>query len=84
MWRAFFLGIGIFMLILGAQFLAVEKAVLRLRESPPATTSIFQDAQAAGANKVVVAQPWWAWSLMSTGAVTCLYSFTIPRRIAGQ
>lgn len=83
MWRAFFLGIGLFMILLGAQFLAVEKAVLRFRDDPPATMGLFPST-APGPNKTVVTQPWWAWSLLSTGAVTCLYSFTIPRRIAGQ
>ena len=83
MWRAFFLGVGIFMLLLGAQFLVVEKAILRAREAPPATTNIFAEQPAVGQNKAILAQPWWAWSLMSTGAVTCLYSFTIPRRMAG-
>ena len=82
MWRAFFLGVGIYMVILGAQFLAVDKAILRLHEDPPATTSFFQGSAAVGPNKAILTQPWWAWSLISTGAVTVIYSFTIPRRMA--
>ena len=27
--------------------------------------------------------PWVPWSLLSTGAVVCLYSFTIPKRMGG-
>jgi hypothetical protein len=26
---------------------------------------------------------WAPWSLMSTGAIVCLYSFTLPRRWNG-
>jgi hypothetical protein len=81
MWRAFFLGIGTYMIILGGQFLAVEKTILRTREPPPAVINIFQAQPQLGPNQVVATQPWWPWSLMSTGAITCLYSFTIPRRM---
>ena len=33
--------------------------------------------------KQIVPPPWAPWSLLSSGAVMCLYSFTIPRRVAG-
>jgi hypothetical protein len=84
MWRALFLAIGIFMLILGAQFLFVDKLILRVREPPVAVGGWFSTEMKPGPNKTIVPQPWWPWSLISTGAVTCLYSFTLPKRLAGN
>ena len=83
MWRAFFLAIGLYMVLLGGQCLAVQKFTLKFRDQP-----IVQEAQGfldetkvkPGAKKVIVPPPWVPWSLMSTGAVVCLYSFTLPRR----
>ena len=52
---------------LGLEALAVEKAVLHAASTAP------------GAREIV--PPEWApWSLLSIGAITVLYSFTIPAR----
>ena len=72
MWRAFFLAIGAYIALLGVEALAVEKAVLK--------------PEMVGQNKLIQKQeivpPQWApWSLMGAGAVTVLYSFTIPPRL---
>ncbi len=74
MWRSFFLAIGVYCLIVGAEALAIETAHLKPRTNGgkivvPART---------------VSTPEWApWSLLSTGAVVVIYSFTIPARAAG-
>lgn len=85
MWRAFFLGAGVFLILLGAQCLGIQKFILKTRQP------IVEQAQQAflfrpqppqvGANREVVPPPWAPWSLMSTGAVVCLYSFSIPARL---
>lgn len=72
MWRAFFLAIGAYVMLLGVEALAIEKAVLK--------------PELVGQDKFVKSQdlvpPEWApWSLMGAGAVTVLYSFTIPPRL---
>ena len=72
MWRAFFLAIGAYVMLLGVESLAVEKAVLK--------------PELVGQGKLVqtpdLVPPEWApWSLMGAGAVTVLYSFTIPPRL---
>lgn len=73
MWRSLFLALGITCVILGVEALAVEKAVLNVK-NPPA-----QEGQAA--SQRVISPPEWApWSLMSAGTVVMLYSFTIPNR----
>jgi hypothetical protein len=85
MWRAFFLAIGLFMAILGGQCLGVQKFTLRIDEDPVVQKGgLLDDIQVTpGAKKVIIPPPWVPWSLMSTGAVVCLYSFTLPRRWNG-
>jgi hypothetical protein len=83
MWRAFFLAIGFFLMVLGVECLGVERMSLKIRENPPAPVSPF-DLEPKVGGQVQVAPPDWApWSLLATGAVMCLYSFTIPKRVAG-
>lgn len=73
MWRAFFLAIGICLGLLGAECLVVEKVVLTTKggASPPGAAKAVRE----------IRPPEWApWTLLSSGAVIILYSFTIPRR----
>lgn len=84
MWRAFFLAIGFFLMLLGVQCLGVEQFNLKIRDKPPAPVSPFDIEVKEGAFKTLTPPPWAPWSLLSSGAVTCLYSFTIPRRVSGN
>jgi hypothetical protein len=84
MWRAIFLAIGIYFVILGVECLGVEKAILKIHGDPPPPVSPW-DTEAKLGTPVTITPPHWApWSLMSSGVVVCLYSFTIPRRVKGQ
>lgn len=82
MWRAFFLSIGLFMILLGGQCLGVQKFTLKFREQPVVTEGGLLDGTKVtpGAKKVITPPNWAPWSMMATGAVVCLYSFTLPRR----
>ncbi len=84
MWRAFFLAIGIYLMLVGVQCLGVETIRLKMRETPPAPSGMFDTAPKVGAQKTLVPPPWAPYSMLSCGAVMCLYSFTIPRRVAGN
>ncbi len=84
MWRALFLAIGAFLIILGVQCLGVAQFVLKIHEEAPASTNIFESTPSLGPQIKITPPPWAPWSLMSTGAVVCLYSFTIPKRVAGN
>jgi len=84
MWRAFFLAIGFFLVILGVECLGVERVQLRIHDKPLAPVSPFDTEPTEGAPKQIVPPPWAPWSLLSSGAVMCLYSFTIPRRVSGK
>lgn len=76
MWRAFFLALGTYACILGAECLAIDKAVLHTRAEG-------ESMLAGGSRQEFVPPDWVSWSLLSAGAVTILYSFTIPKRAAG-
>ena len=71
MLRALFLGLGIFTLFIGLECLAIDSATItNLSDSGPAI--------------VTVAPPeWLPWSLISFGAITILYSFTLPQKFSG-
>ncbi|MCC7086583.1 MAG: hypothetical protein IT427_16415 [Pirellulales bacterium] len=69
MWRAFFLAIGLFLLVVGAECLLIDQATISNAESGVVT---------------VVPPEWVPWSLMSAGAITMLYSFTLPKKFSGS
>jgi hypothetical protein len=75
MWRSFFLAIGIFLIIAGAECLAVDRVYWRT-PSTANPTGLIRSAE-----KDYSPEPWVPWSLLSSGAVVCLYSFTIPKRL---
>lgn len=83
MLRAMFLGIGCYLMIAGLQCLAVDRVFWRTTAEPAPTAISFQKP-AAQKPKDFPPAPWVPWSLMTTGAVVCLYSFTIPARMGGK
>jgi hypothetical protein len=68
-------------MLLGAQCLGVEKFTLNVHQ--PAQSAAPDGSGKPGPRKEVVPAPWAPWSLLSTGAVVCLYSFSIPSRLKG-
>ena len=70
MWRSFFLAVGAYCCLLGVETLAIEKAVVKV-----------DGASSQSATRDVVPPDWAPWSLLGTGAVVVLYSFTIPQRV---
>ncbi len=85
MWRALFLAVGVYTVLMGAQCLAVERFTLTLREKPAVVErGLLDEKQVTPGKKITMVPPPWApWSLMSTGAIVCLYSFTLPARLKG-
>jgi hypothetical protein len=72
MFRALFLALGVSCCFLGLEALAIDRAVLKTPPNSPAATQ-----------RIVDPPEWAPWSLLAGGAVVVLYSFTIPRRVAG-
>jgi hypothetical protein len=83
MWRALFLSIGAFLFLLGAQCLFVQQITTKIRTEAPEAGSPFESAPTVGPPIKFNPPPWAPWSMMSSGVVICLYSFTIPKRVAG-
>ena len=75
MWRAFFLACGVSVLLLGLECLVVDDFILANRGAAASS--------AAGGARNLNPPDWAPWSLISGGAVTILYSFTIPQRVKG-
>lgn len=84
MWRSFFLAIGITSILLGVECLGVEKINLKMRNDPPPPVSPWDKAPKVGAPVTIVPSNWAPWTLISSGVVVCLYSFTIPGRLKGD
>lgn len=69
MWRAFFLGAGLFLMVLGLECLIIDQA------------TVMTVSEGGGANLTTFQPPDWVpWSLISAGAVTILYSYTLPKK----
>jgi hypothetical protein len=79
MWRALFIGLGFYCCLLGVECLLIEKAVLADRNGD-SSNLIGKFESKLTRNREVVPPDWAPWSLMSAGAVTMLYTFTIPKR----
>jgi hypothetical protein len=76
MWRAMFVALGFYCCLLGVECLLLEKAVLANHK----TTTLSAGGRLAPRNRDLVPPDWAPWSLLSGGAVTMLYTFTIPKR----
>jgi hypothetical protein len=85
MWRAMFVAVGFVVIVVGIECLAVDKVTLKLREEPSADTlsGLLDLEPKEGPPRTLVPPPWAPYSLLAVGMVTCLYSFTIPRRVSG-
>jgi hypothetical protein len=76
-WKAFFLAIGISMLIIGGESLLVDSVVLAAKTGPE--TSAFGSSPPGP--RVITPAEWFPWSLMAGGVVVIIYSYSIPRMI---
>ena len=77
MWRAFFWAVGIYACLLGAECMVVEKAVLHSKK-PTAVNRL--GIQTAPRQKEIAPPDWAPWSLFSFGAITLIYTITLPNR----
>lgn len=86
MWRAFFLAVGITLCIVGAECLVFDRAILSSGSEKIAGNadrpSLVDGSYAAVERREFVPKEWMPWSMLATGSVVILYSFTIPRRVA--
>jgi hypothetical protein len=71
MWRSLFLAIGIFLFVLGVESMIIDQATVA-------------NPSDQGPGEITFTPPDWVpWSLVSAGAVTMLYSYTLPQKFKG-
>ncbi len=75
MWRSMFLALGVTLCLIGAECLVVDDFILAARYAASGSDG------ARGGSRDIKPPDWAPWSLLSAGAVTMLYSFTIPQRV---
>ncbi len=84
MWRAIFFASGLFVAMWGGTFLMVDEMVLVAKVEPePQRTEEFRGlfmSKNAEDKKVFNPPEWAAFTLMSVGTVTMLYSVALPKR----
>ena len=80
MWRSLFIGIGIMALIFGVECLLIDSATLYGAGDTTAANFIDPSGAPSGSTKVWKPKEWMPWAVLSAGAITVLYSFTLPRR----
>ena len=85
MWRALFLAVGIYMCILGAECLVVDRFVMAGERQPvedtsPATLFGASPPPPVAASRDIQPAEWAPWSFLSAGAVVILYALTINRQ----
>lgn len=77
MWRSFFFAVGLCLVLLGIESLAIDKVVLSAKDKPPqrGMSPVF----APQTSRDIKPPNWAPWSLLGSGAVTMLYSTAIKR-----
>lgn len=82
MLRSTFFSLGLFVFLCGVSFLFVDQVVLTVQESPAREQGfrgLFNSLQPRGP-RTFDPPDWGAFSLMSIGAVTMLYSIALPKK----
>lgn len=88
--RAFFIGLGIFTIVLGVQCVMIDEFRLRFQKTPePDPAPQFASRASFSPNPpqpedIKVQTPDWApWTMLSVGTVTIIYAFALPKRFNG-
>ncbi len=82
MFRSIFFSLGLFLGLTGGSFLLVDKFVMNLKDETPRSPGFRGLFTSVNAQRQKVFDPpdWAAFSLMSVGSVTMLYSVALPKK----
>ena len=81
--RSIFFSSGMFVAMWGVTFLMVDKMILNVKDDTPAKQAGFRGlftSTTPERKKVFDPPDWAAFSLMSVGTVTMLYSVALPKK----
>ncbi len=98
MWRATLMALGLSMVVLGGEAMVVDRVILADRDSDAAsalsldTSSPYvsydqlntYSASFPGSRRIFVPPDWSPWGLLSAGALTFLYSSSLPNDEGGD
>ncbi len=84
LWRAFFCAVGIVLVIGGLECLLIDSAILttKVTETPSmqASGGLFSATPSpVTRNSVFKPSDWFPWSLLASGAIVMLYSYSLRR-----
>ena len=82
MLRATFFGLGLFVALLGGSFLLIDQVTLNITDDGSRESGVRGMFTAITPERKTVFSPpdWAAFSLMSVGSVTMLYSVALPKK----
>lgn len=82
MLRAFFFSVGVTVTLWGASFLLIDKVVLNMEDPVPTRRGFRGLFRGVGMTQKKTLDPpdWAAFSMLSLGAVTMLYSVALPKK----
>lgn len=93
MWKSFFLSIGIFLIVLGAETLVIDKFVMadgkrvpRLVSGSnyqPAASPFLQAGYSTGKREILT-KDWMPWSLLAGGILTVMYTCSVHGRAPAE
>jgi hypothetical protein len=81
MWRTLFMAFGVFVILLGAQCLVVEKFVFKSGPPRVQTNWAGQSQTVAAPRRQIAPTEWAPFSLMAGGSVVWLYAISISSRM---
>ena len=87
MWRAFFLAIGVALILLGLECMVIERAeIATSSDSHNSSTSYasIYDPVLIKSKRVIEPPDWCPWSLLAAGAVVTLYSTSLRGRVTDE
>ena len=80
MWRSIFIAVGIMAIIIGVETMMIDSAVFYSASDTNASSFINPLGQPSADTRTWEPKEWFPWAVLSAGAVTILYAFTLPKR----
>ncbi|MCP4888023.1 MAG: hypothetical protein GY904_15580 [Planctomycetaceae bacterium] len=81
MWRSVFIALGLMAIIIGLECLFIESASFYSPTEAEASSLVNPVGEPASDTREWRPQEWFPWLILSAGAITVLYAFTLPKRI---
>ncbi|MEM6363755.1 MAG: hypothetical protein AAF539_05430 [Planctomycetota bacterium] len=80
MWRSLFMAVGIMVILVGAESLLIDEAVVYAAGESTAVDFMDPAMQPAQVTKTWSPSERFPWAMLAGGAVIVLYAVTLPKR----